>query len=247
MDENQVLRGLIRSLSGFIQEGAGGLLHKLGWQLSDFDEYVNRSETDTAWESFQRHKKAKEAAATAAGGGGGSGTSSSKRTSTDDMMGPPSKRPRVGSGMQSNGNGGERTSDFNMLLPINTNNSDGDPLSYSSSSRAADNGILPASLIRAANNSPIFMQPDTPNSAQFGPSGAGYPSFVPPPLSMNVESHNGGYTSSNGPSPNSVPESSVTPDVNLPDTIYTEDKDPKKEEAYKLIQLVTLQGCFCEC
>jgi len=57
MAENHTLRGLLRSLSAFIGEGAGGVLPKLGWNLNDFENYINRAETDTAWESFQKHKR----------------------------------------------------------------------------------------------------------------------------------------------------------------------------------------------
>ena len=40
MQENQVLRQLLKSLSGFIGDGAGGLLPKLGWDLNDFNNFV---------------------------------------------------------------------------------------------------------------------------------------------------------------------------------------------------------------
>ncbi|KAJ3534380.1 hypothetical protein NM688_g7146 [Phlebia brevispora] len=39
MQENQVLRQLLRSLSNFIGDGAGGLLPKLGWDLNDFNNF----------------------------------------------------------------------------------------------------------------------------------------------------------------------------------------------------------------
>ena len=59
MEENQTLRGLLRSVAGFIGEGAGGFLPRLGWQLEDFNNFINRSETDTVYES---HKKLRMAA-----------------------------------------------------------------------------------------------------------------------------------------------------------------------------------------
>jgi hypothetical protein len=61
MQENQVLRSLLRGLSSFIGEGAGGVLPKLGWDINDFENFINRAETDTAWESFQRNKREKQA------------------------------------------------------------------------------------------------------------------------------------------------------------------------------------------
>ncbi|KAH9978037.1 hypothetical protein BGW80DRAFT_1285473 [Lactifluus volemus] len=57
MAENHILRGLLRSLSEFIDEGAGGLLPKLGWSMQDFEKFINKSETDTAYESYQRRKR----------------------------------------------------------------------------------------------------------------------------------------------------------------------------------------------
>ncbi|KAF7331945.1 BZIP domain-containing protein [Mycena kentingensis (nom. inval.)] len=63
MEENQTLRTLLRSLGAFIGEGAGGLLPKLGWDLQDFNNFINRAETDTAWQGYQRRKKAGEATA----------------------------------------------------------------------------------------------------------------------------------------------------------------------------------------
>src|SRR5436190_18942262 len=59
MQENQTLRNLLRSLSAFVGDGAGGLLHTLGWSMTDFNNFVNRSETDTAWESYQSRKLSK--------------------------------------------------------------------------------------------------------------------------------------------------------------------------------------------
>lgn len=60
MDENQTLRTLLRSLGAFIGEGAGGLLPKLGWDLQDFNSFINRSETDTAWQGYQSRKKSSD-------------------------------------------------------------------------------------------------------------------------------------------------------------------------------------------
>ncbi|KAH8834130.1 hypothetical protein DL96DRAFT_1579516 [Flagelloscypha sp. PMI_526] len=59
MAENHTLRGLLKSLAGFIGEGAGGLLPKLGWDQREFQQFVNKGETDTAHESYERRKKEK--------------------------------------------------------------------------------------------------------------------------------------------------------------------------------------------
>lgn len=59
MAENHTLRGLLKSLSTFIGEGAGGLLPQLGWDQNDFEQFVNKGESDTAHESYERRRKAK--------------------------------------------------------------------------------------------------------------------------------------------------------------------------------------------
>jgi hypothetical protein len=83
MQENHTLRGLLRSLAGFIGDGEGGLLPKLGWNLEDFNNFVNRSETDTAWESYQNRKSSK-----------GSEPQSAKRPAVGDLIEGQNKRPR---------------------------------------------------------------------------------------------------------------------------------------------------------
>jgi hypothetical protein len=92
MAENHTLRGLLRSLSAFIGEGAGGVLPKLGWDLNDFENYVNRAETDTAWESFQKNKRDTKTAQPEASTSQ-SATNSRKRT-TDDASSNRNKRQR---------------------------------------------------------------------------------------------------------------------------------------------------------
>ncbi|KAJ7638654.1 hypothetical protein FB45DRAFT_903471 [Roridomyces roridus] len=85
MEENQTLRTLLRSLGAFIGEGAGGLLPKLGWDLADFNNYINRSETDTAWQGYQRRKKATDASTSAQG---------QKRAAEDDSPNARAKKTR---------------------------------------------------------------------------------------------------------------------------------------------------------
>jgi hypothetical protein len=69
--------------------------------MTDFTNFVNRSETDTAWESYQMRKKA------AASGSG----SSLKRSAEDDANGH-AKKARGASGQDKDG-------EYSMLLPLN--------------------------------------------------------------------------------------------------------------------------------
>jgi hypothetical protein len=84
MAENQTLRDLVKGLSGFIGDGGGGTLAQLGWTQDDFTKFVNRNPSDSAYESFQRHK------ADTTGAANGSG----KRRSGDDGAAAPSTRAR---------------------------------------------------------------------------------------------------------------------------------------------------------
>ena len=90
MAENHTLRGLLRSLSAFIGEGAGGVLPKLGWSLDDFENYVNRAETDTAWESYQKRKDDTRSAQSEAS----TSNSGPRKRPTDGAGSDRNKRPR---------------------------------------------------------------------------------------------------------------------------------------------------------
>jgi len=119
MVENQSLRGLLKNLSAFIGDGAGGLLPKLGWNMSDFNEFVNRSETDTAWEGYQRRKKDGPA-------------SGQKRLADDDPIPLRSKKARNDDTEPDRGQNG-----FSLLVPMGTSSHPSNGI-YAGSSRAQD-------------------------------------------------------------------------------------------------------------
>jgi hypothetical protein len=111
MQENVKLRGLIRNLSGFIGEGLGGVLPQMGFDRpQDFMDFMNQAETDTAFEGFQRRKKAAQAAAAA-------GISNTKRNVSegDDLS---RKRARTNDfeAMGLNGASSSKDSRFPALL-----------------------------------------------------------------------------------------------------------------------------------
>ncbi|KAH9853766.1 hypothetical protein C2E23DRAFT_727874 [Lenzites betulinus] len=168
MQENQVLRGLLKSLGGFIGDGAGGILAKLGWEMSDFNEMVNKAETDTAWESYQRHKRDQSEAS-----GPSNSTSGQKRPADDaDPFGIRSKRQRP---TETNGESSRSNDNFPLLVPLNP-----------AVSSMGSNGIYPAS--RQHDNTNILSDYNRP------PTSAS-PMFVPPPSSPPVNQH-GQYASS---------------------------------------------------
>lgn len=116
MQENLQLRGLIRSLGSYIGDGVGGIIPSMGFDRpQDFMDYVNKAETDTAFEGFQRRKKA--AQATAAAGTGLSGNLSRKRTVSEDD-GLRKRAKGLGDTDHLNLNGKDHDSRFSMLVPI---------------------------------------------------------------------------------------------------------------------------------
>ncbi|TRM68290.1 hypothetical protein BD626DRAFT_481303 [Schizophyllum amplum] len=238
MQENQTLRNLIRSLATFIGDGAGGLLPKIGWDMAEFNNFVNRGETDTAFEGYQRRKKAAES--------GGSASTGQKR-SMDDDGGGSSKRAKADSISSTGGadkvvGGGYPP----MMMPPMDNT----PLPASAlygggrpSPQASSGNIFP-DLMRAPGGSPgMFMQSaQTSGPGQYsgGPSASNLPSYSQHYLPMNID------PSMNMPSfspPTSTPTlQSTTPGNRMqnasnqlsPDAA-DDDDDPNKNEAYKLI------------
>jgi len=232
MAENQTLRNLLRSLAAFIGDGAGGLLPKLGWDLQDFNDYVNRTETDTAVEGYQKRKKAQN-------GEGESSKSSSippsqaqKRSAEGDLNGSRMKKARNDDKDTDNGR-----APFSMLLPMSNSLPPPAPL-YS---RSQDTNGIFSELMRGSNTSPLFMSSTTPSgtSQYASPSGTGlegYSRSYMPGGNMNLEPMSSPYESPNS-GPAAVPQRAQASDPCPPDSEGDED-EPKKNEAYKLIQYV---------
>jgi len=92
MEENAKLRALIRDLGAFMADGLGGpLLDRTGWTMQQFREFVNRADSDTAYESFV---KAKAAAKSTPGGTGDVSSSAMHHSQTTPEEGPSRKRKR---------------------------------------------------------------------------------------------------------------------------------------------------------
>lgn len=220
MQENQTLRSLLRSVAGFIGEGAGGLLPKLGWEMTDFNNFVNRSETDTAFEGYQQRKKT-------ATGNTNAETGQKRSADNDDVSGL-SKKARTNSD----------ASPYSMLLPMSNSPVTAAPLYQPPSSH--DGRTMFSDIMRNGNGSPMFIPGSTNANTppQYGgPStsnGSAYPSTYIPGGHMNLDPL----------PPLSFPSSTNTPasrssDQASPDQVEDDD-DPNKNEAYKLIQCVEL-------
>jgi hypothetical protein len=230
MQENQTLRGLLQGVSAFIGQGAGGLLPKLGWEMADFTNFVNRSETDTAWESYQMRKKA------AASGSG----SSLKRPAEDDA-----------NGLAKKARGADKDGEYSMLLPLNRG---GAPIPvntlYPTSSRSPQeaNGIF-SDMMRGSTGSPMFISSPsaTTGSAPYpSTSSTGVNNFPSnydgmQPINMGAETSmamSAFRASANGSKAASQPVADTPPDQ------AEDDGDPKKTEAMKLVQCVNPQPRF---
>ncbi|KAI0092779.1 hypothetical protein BDY19DRAFT_506343 [Irpex rosettiformis] len=232
MQENQVLRQLLKSLSGFIGDGAGGLLPKLGWDLNDFNNFVNRSETDTAWESYQRHKREEVKSSTQ----GGSSTSNKRASDTDDSSAR-AKRPRSTGEHDANDHDG-----YPLIVPVNSSAVPNIPSNnmYAPTSTRSHESALFNDLMRGPTGSPMFPSPGaSPVNGQYGsPAGSNAynPSYIPP-MNVNVDASLPGIPLVNPSvqmSQSRVASGSQAPPKPAPPA--DDDQDPKRHEAYKLIQ-----------
>ena len=242
MAENQVLRGLLMNLSSFIGEGAGGILTKLGWVMTEFNDLVNKAETDTAWESYQRHKRDKSETVP-----GPSGASSSSQKRPADDADPYSLRPKRA--RQNETNGDSRSGDnFPLLVPLNPAVSSLGPNGLYSSGRSQEGSLL-SEYTRPTNSSPMFVPPASPpnQTNQYGSSssnGMSMPfqsSFVPPGMSMSGDMSTMSMVNNNLP-PMSGPSRAAQSSTQQSE----DDDDPKKMDAYKLIQCVTQLLSRCQ-
>lgn len=220
MAENQTLRGLLRGVAAFIGEGAGGLLPKLGWDATDFNNFVNKSETDTAWEGYQKRKKAQ-------GSGTGTATMQNRKRASEDDLVNRSKKPRNEDNSLDDGQNG-----FSLLVQV-PQSSVAPPSLYSASPQGQERPGMFTDLMQGPNGSQIFMQPSTAaNTAQYSaPSGSNLSSYPPsyvPGVNMSMDQP---LSSSDG-SAQGIPRPNP---VEPPDDIDDED-DPKRSEAYKLIR-----------
>jgi hypothetical protein len=229
MTENHVLRGYIRSLSEFIGDGAGGLLSKLGWSMQDFDKFVNKSETDTAYESYQRRKRESQP-----GSGSAAQASSRKRPSEDE----PANNTKKARGPNERDDTEQSTDAFPVLMPLNSVTSG----SNLYTSRSPQDASLFSDLLRGSNGSPMLMPgPSSPSSytassSQVPPSNGSYQSSYVTPLNMGVDSTTiSSMSFVNNPSTPTIQQQS-RPSVGALDEL--EPIDPKNVEAQKLISFV---------
>ncbi|KAF7776082.1 transcriptional regulator family: bZIP [Agaricus bisporus var. burnettii] len=226
MAENHTLRGLIRSLAGFIGDGVGGILPKIGWEAADFNNFVNKSETDTAWESHQRRKRLGPAGEASSSS---SQLSGQKRPSEDDS-GSSRKKSRSDESERDQANGYPFLASMNH--PMST--------AYSPTTRSQDGSAMFSDLIRPTNASPLYMHqsPSTNTSPSYPavPNSAYNQHSYMSNVSMTVESSLPTMPFSTSASRTAPPQHAAEPNANSDSEELDLDDDPNKNEAYKLIQ-----------
>ncbi|GLB33631.1 putative protein with domain of unknown function (DUF3425) [Lyophyllum shimeji] len=221
MAENQTLRGLLRSLAGFIGEGAGGLLPKLGWDMADFTQFINRSETDTAWEGYQARKKAAEAAGL-------------KRPAEEDASGSRAKKARSGETETERHQNG-----FNLLMPMGAAPLSANCVIPGGSRPHEGNGGILSDLMRGSGESSMYMQQGSPASGTYAgaPVGNYQPSYMSG-VNLNMESplapiHFNPPNTANVAAPQPLSNQQQARQGSLEP--LDDDDEPNKVEAYKLI------------
>lgn len=184
--------------------------------MADFTNFVNRSETDTAWESHQIRKKAAASS--------GSGTSQ-KRPATDDPNGS-AKKARSSTDQDKDAERDSYSLPLDQVVP---------PLPtsiYSADARPPhDNSSIFSTLMRGSTASPMFMNPSPPSSGVSGFS-ADYPGL--PAINVETSIPPAQFPASTSSS------TLVTQRVTEPLSDQAADDDTKKDEALKFIQCVIL-------
>ncbi|KAG2158843.1 uncharacterized protein EDB93DRAFT_1245407 [Suillus bovinus] len=237
MAENHVLRGLLKSVSGFIGDGAGGLLVKLGWDAADFDSFINKAETDTAWESFQSRKHSQKTSQTSNAMSSmlGPASNTGKRPSDDDSGPGPAKKAR---GMNNSEQNGERRDSYPLMLPVSSAVAPASSLYPPPPLQGRSPQDNMFSDLMQSGNSPVFMPTTTSSTPSHYTPSADFQPYVPQ-MNMNVEQRLGAMSypsnKTNTTAPQRVlPQNTSTEEPD--DHDMAELRDPKKIEAMKLIK-----------
>jgi hypothetical protein len=251
MAENLTLRNLLKSVSGFIAEGSGGMIQKLGFEMHEWTAFLDKAETDTAWDSFQSRRQSKKTtqSSNAMSSMLGPQSSSSKRPLEDDSSnGNHLKKSRTLSGDTSL----ERPDSYHLLMPMNSTVPPPPhppvPSMYPSAARSPQDNLFSDVLRNGHANSPVFMAPTptgTPAHYTTPSTSSTYSSYMPP-IGIGVDQGMNSlpYPSNKNGSVASQQHILPTPQNDEPDDeegSILELRDPKKIEAFKLIKYATSQ------
>jgi len=243
MAENLHLRNLLKSVSGFIGEGAGGFVAKMGWDIHDFQAFLNKSETDTAWESFQSRRHTQKTAHSDGSTSSAVGSQGvpAKRLSEDDAAPGRAKKLR---GMGTNEGSAERQDPYPLLMPMSTTVPPPPPPAtnslYPSAARSPQDSLFSDLMRNGHANSPVFMPPTPGSSGHYGTSSASSTYSYLPQINLVDQGMNSlSYTSAK--SGTARGQARILSQTNTaPEEPDDEEElmEPKKIEAMKLIRLV---------
>ncbi|KAG8803762.1 hypothetical protein FRC18_007228, partial [Serendipita sp. 400] len=237
--ENQALRQLVRDLSSFIGEGVGGFLPKLGWDISSFEEFKSRTETDTMNEAYAARKKNPNVPAPVVPVLSGQKRKNEESTSSARKKSKPNEDPEASTsafGISSN----------HSNIPLPQNNS---PLQPSPSQHIGDSiGNVQQDYVshsNSVNHKPYLSVPISP--AQPGPAFPSNRALPPPPAipsttSSGIDQYNPKHTTPSPavgsyqfPTVSVASEGSATPSLSTSNSHSDDPWHAQKDEAGRLV------------
>ncbi|KAH7100559.1 hypothetical protein BKA62DRAFT_237969 [Auriculariales sp. MPI-PUGE-AT-0066] len=237
--ENASLRSLVKNLGQAVGEGLPGFLPRMGWDGGEFNDFLNKSENDTALESFARLKRQAVSHT----------ISSQKRSLDDDGPDGSNKRARfTRAGYQ----GTPGSPDLEMLTRsaaanVATTNGNGtssdmfsanpDPMSFTALFDVPYTSQSPVGMQQMGQqHSPAFPIASGSASSQREMFAGGLPAMDLRPRSRvaglpPLESTSLGLTSAPA-----VPQDSITtPTRQFSDSSSVQEENPRIQEAFKMI------------
>lgn len=250
MTENLTLRNLLKSVSGFIADGSGGMIQKLGFELHEWTAFLDKSETDTAWQSFQarKHSHKTSQSSTAMSSMLGPQPTPSKRPLEDD---PPSANQLKKSRTISSDTSVERPDSYHLLMPMSSSVPPPPhppaPSIYPPTARSPQENIFSEVLRNGHTSSPVFMGPTSSGTTAHYPTpstSSTYSSYMPP-IGIGVDQGMNPlpYPPNKSGAITSQQRMLSTPQDDEPDdeeAALLELRDPKKIEAFKLIKYAAI-------
>jgi hypothetical protein len=192
--------------------------------MSDFSAFINKSETDTAWEGYQKRKKQTETVSSA------TTTSGQKRSADEESAGGRSKKSRSGEKEGEYGQNG-----FPLLTPVNAASLAANGM-YPAGSRSQDVSGMFSDLMRSSSNSPAYMQQASPADTPAQYSGSYQQSYL---SGGNIMEPSFTSLPFNPAHPSAAPvQQSIQRQQSRHASVepLEDDQDPNKNEAYKLVQ-----------
>ncbi|GJJ07378.1 hypothetical protein Clacol_001580 [Clathrus columnatus] len=224
--ENHTLRSLVRNLSNFIGEGSGGVFKPpLGWTRKEFETFINKAETDTAFEVLmkRRKEKAQEEANRLPKG--------SAARDHQNQAGSSSTDPLSSSSTTTQNRIPRQFDDLHDHLLDYLSAGNTDP--STSSQYVAGGGIQSSSAPSLINGFQETLSNDYPNNTHLDFSPPPPPPPQPPPSFLSTTNSQGNFTSSfSHPTTTSISHFPFTDSDDIVNHVFD---SPKIQDACKLI------------